>query len=390
MIRGRPDSLSITRNLWFCLVLTLLWNSGTLLPSLGRVPELRGAQAPRSGVMEDVMERMERVAVDGVSADAPLRVLYIGGCGRSGSTILDTVLGNHSCMESVGEACHIVTNAWLSSDSYCACGHLGSDCDFWQETHRQWTRRVGPVDMVAYVRAAQEIESCLRPSVTQSRMRTRQRQYLDYARLTVGLLAAVRDVSGGEIVVDSSKAVSRALVLSMVEGVDLRLIHMIRDCRGVAWSRKKRFRKDVRAGVAKDDQGHGVSRSALVWTRANLLVGQLCRRLPRGNSIRLRYEDLIAQPDVELRRIGHLAGVDLETLAQGVVGGRPMTTGHTIAGNRLRMSGAVRLRPDVEWVDKLTWREQATCWALAGWLMKVYGYRWRPAAVEISEVRRAA
>lgn len=336
------------------------------------------------------MVRMKRVVVDGVSSANPLRVLYIGGCGRSGSTVLDTILGNHPSMESVGEACHVVANAWLAGDSYCACGQAGQDCDFWKEVHRQWSRRVGAVDMPAYVRAAQEIEFGLRPSLTRNRMEARDPKYLDYARLTTGLLAAIRDVSGTEIVVDSSKVVARALVLSMVEGVDLRLIHMIRDCRGVAWSRKKRFQKDVRAGIYKDDQGHGVSRSALVWARANLLVGQLRRSLPPERSIRLRYEDFISQPAIELQRIGNLAGVNLETLAEGIVDGLPMKTGHTIAGNRLRMAGAVRLRPDVEWVEKLTWREQALCWSLAGWLMKAYGYRWRPQMLHGSELRRAA
>ena len=336
------------------------------------------------------MVRMKRVVVDGISSANPLRVLYIGGCGRSGSTVLDTILGNHPTMESVGEACHIATNAWLDDDSFCACGQTGRDCEFWREVHRQWSRRVGAVDMVAYVRAAQEIEFGLRPSLTRNRMKARDPKYLDYARLTTGLLAAIRDVSGSEIVVDSSKVVARALVLSMVEGVDLRLVHLIRDCRGVAWSRKKRFRKDVRAGVYKDDQGHGVARSAMVWARANLLVGQLRRSLPSESSIRLRYEDLISQPAVELQRIGRLAGVNLEALAEGVVGGLPMKTGHTIAGNRLRMAGAVRLRSDVEWVEKLTWRERTLCWGIAGWLMKAYGYRWRPQTLHGSELRRAA
>lgn len=336
------------------------------------------------------MVRPESVAVDGVSPDAPLRVLYIGGCGRSGSTILDTLLGNHPDMESVGEACHVVTNAWLREDAYCACGKVGRDCDFWQEVSRRWEQRVGSVDLADYVATAREIESRLRLAVTQRQLATGDPKHVEYARLTVGLLAAIRDTSGAEIVVDSSKTASRALALSMVEGVDLRLIHMVRDCRGVLWSGKKRFRKDDRAGISKSDGGKSITHTMKIWTVANLVTDQLRRRLPRGRSIRLLYEDLIAHPHGELRRIGDLVDMDLEPLAAAVASGRPMSVGHTIAGNRVRMSGSIQLRSDVEWMEKLTWREQAACWSLVGWLMKAYGYHWRTSLPEVSEWQRAA
>ena len=334
--------------------------------------------------------RPERVTVDGISSDAPLRILYVGGCGRSGSTILDTLLGNHPRIESVGEACHVATNAWLRDDTFCACGKIGRECGFWREVYRQWGRRVGAVDLASYVQMVREIESRLRLSVTERRLAAGDQKHVDYVRLTVGLLAAIRDASGSDVVVDSSKNPSRAFALSMVEGVDLRLIHMVRDCRGVLWSGKKRFRKDDRAGISKDDNGKSITQTMKIWTVANLVTDQLRRRLPRGRSIRLRYEDLIAYPHGEIRRIGDLAEMNLESLAAAVGSGESLNVGHTIAGNRIRMSGSVELRPDVEWIEKLTWREQAACWSLVGWLMKAYGYHWRASLPDTSVQRRAA
>ncbi len=330
-----------------------------------------------------------RVNVEGISPDEPLRVLYIGGCGRSGTTVLDMMLGNHPAMQSVGEACHVAGNAWLR-DEYCACGQLGRDCPFWKEVLRRWTERVGQVDLPVYIRQSRQIESRLRIGVTRRGMAACDPEYLQYARLTVGLLAAIRDVSGCEIVVDSSKAPSRPLALSMVEGVDLRLVHMIRDCRGVLWSGKKRFQKDSRAGISKDDGGKSILRTMKTWTVANLLAESLRHSLPQENSIRLRYEDLLAQPDIELRRIGSLVGMEMESLVAAITAGKSLAIGHTIAGNRMRMSGSVQLRPDVEWVEKLTWRDQMLCWVLVGWLMKAYGYRWRSMPLESSVKRQAA
>lgn len=330
------------------------------------------------------------IRIDGISAESPLRVLYIAGCGRSGTTILDTLLGNHPKMESVGEATNIVRNAWLSDDGYCACGEPGRACPFWTEVRRVWERRVGTVDLGDYEQTVRKIESRSRLSFVQRLFRRGDPRYLEYVRLTVGLLAAIRDVSGSEIVVDSSKGAARALALSTVEGVDLRLVHLVRDCRGVLWSGKKRFRKNARAGISKDDGGKNILRTMEIWTVANVITDLLRRRLPRDKSIRLRYEDLIAEPSVELKRIGDLLEMDLETVASAATNGESMTLGHTIAGNRLRMSGAVRLRPDVEWLERLNWREQAACWGLVGWLMKSYGYRWRANLPDSCERSRAA
>jgi hypothetical protein len=52
-----------------------------------------------------------------------------------------------------------------------------------------------------------------------------------------------------------------------------------------------------------------------------------------------------------------------------------MGVGHAVAGNRLRMAGAIRLKPDMEWAHKLSPRDKRIFWLLAGWLAKQYGYR---------------
>ena len=336
------------------------------------------------------MKRQRRIAVQGISPDEPVRVLYIVGCGRSGSTILDTVLGNHRQTESVGEASHIAQKAWVE-DSYCACGSAGNDCHFWSQVRREWTDRVGPVDPADYAAMVQRIEPRLLwlPKLARQ-AELGDSEVIEYARLTANLLAAIRDVSGAAVVVDSSKRASRALVLSMVQGVDLHLVHLVRDCRGVAWSGKKRFRKDEKAGVSKDDQGKRVARSAAIWNVANMVSAWLRRYLPRERSVRLRYEDFITQPEIELERIGRLVDLDFSPLAASVIAGEPMQVGHTIAGNRLRMAGSVRLQPDLEWTEKLTAGERAKCWLLSGWLMSAYGYRLRPQVPEPKRQRLAA
>ncbi|MCA9774174.1 MAG: hypothetical protein KC466_17285, partial [Myxococcales bacterium] len=71
---------------------------------------------------------------------------------------------------------------------------------------------------------------------------------------------------------------------------------------------------------------------------------------------------------------GDLVELDLGDLADQVADGAAMRPGHTVAGNRVRMSGPVRLAADVEWTEKLGARRRAIFWVLAGALARRYGY----------------
>jgi sulfotransferase family protein len=313
--------------------------------------------------------------IDPVGTETPVRVLYIVGCGRSGSTILDTILGNHPDVESVGEASHVARDAWRG-DGYCACGDLGSQCAFWKDVERRWKDRVGQVNVADYVKCIREVETGHSgPRGLLRQVRWNNLRLWNYGRLTGEMLGAIRDASGKKWIVDSSKGASRALALAMIPGVHLRLIHLVRDCRGVAWSRKKQLQRDAKAGVYRDDPGMKVWRTAMVWNAGNMRASWVCRQLPERYSIRVRYEDLVSDPAGELQRIGQLTGLNFGEVAHKVTCGTPLSVGHTVAGNRLRMSGSVRLRPDVEWVDKLSAWDRFTCWAISGWLSRRYGYR---------------
>src|SRR5437870_4438917 len=60
----------------------------------------------------------------------PVRVLYIGGCGRSGSTLLDRMLGQVPGVCSLGELTHLWRG--LLDNAECGCGAPIRDCPFWR------------------------------------------------------------------------------------------------------------------------------------------------------------------------------------------------------------------------------------------------------------------
>src|SRR5947209_19958625 len=61
-----------------------------------------------------------------------VRVLYVGGCGRSGSTLLDRMLGQVPGVLAIGEVVHIWRRG-VGEDQLCGCGKAFTDCEFWSE-----------------------------------------------------------------------------------------------------------------------------------------------------------------------------------------------------------------------------------------------------------------
>lgn len=59
------------------------------------------------------------------------RVLFVGGLGRSGSTLLELILAQHPDVCAVGEVVHLWERA-LGGDERCGCGERFTACDFWQ------------------------------------------------------------------------------------------------------------------------------------------------------------------------------------------------------------------------------------------------------------------
>ena len=176
------------------------------------------------------------------------------------------------------------------------------------------------------------------------------------------------------MIVDSSKNPVRATALAMVPSIDLRLIHLVRDGRGVAWSGRKAFQKDEQSGIMANIKPRPIWRTAIEWSAVNLLSGWGRHQVDSGKSVLIRYEDLMSNPVGTLNKVGRVMGCDLSGVASAVSRGEAMEIGHTIAGNRLRTQGPVRMRHDTEWINRLSAKDRRIFWTLAGWLMRRYEY----------------
>jgi hypothetical protein len=349
-----------------------------------------------------------------VHTETPVRVLMIMGSARSGSTILDIVLGNHPHIESVGEVMDLIRTGWISRESLrgidpmrlrrpiCTCGKRldvlyvdtpDEACPFWSRVRDEWVERTDPESIESYpklrgylerTRLALLIQQCLRLLYEKRRQSA---SFRSYAGLTRAFFESIRAVSGKPIIVDSTKSPIRAFAHSLVPGIDLYLVHLVRDGRGIVISHRKSYREDLPVSTMWDHESFPMWKalvrrrvlyllSVVRWTVQNLAAEWVCTRLGPKKTMRLRYEDFVADPKGALERIGSLIELDLTDVAEAASSGQPMQAGHNVGGNRTKKSGTITLRPDAqEWRTALSPAEKRLLWLLIGWLLRRYGYK---------------
>jgi hypothetical protein len=293
--------------------------------------------------------------------------IYVLGYGRSGSTLLDILLGNASGIESVGEL-DLLHRDW--NTRVCSCGEAYEACPFWASIDRRVQAALGPRTRAALDATLRRVEDLgALPALALGWLPRRARR--EYREQLRALWAAIASVDGCDTILDSSKsareAAGRALALGRVAGLRVRGIHLVRDGRAVLWSVRRGDNVRLGAGAKDDDAQYRAPalRAVLGWMLANVIALVTERLSPRGSILRVHYERLVSQPDEELARIAAFLGRDLDDVRRRVRDGEALPVGHNTGGNRLRQGGAVRVRSDEEWRTRLSRRDRVLFWALA-------------------------
>ena len=303
-------------------------------------------------------------------------ILYIGGFGRSGSTLLDKIYGEIDGFFSLGELRHswqrcFVENQ-LSGDN-----KPFRESEFWQKVV---DKAFGGFEQVP-------IEDILKLKTRLDRLRHVPRWMykgirpaplqaaLDqYGTILERFYGAIREVSGAKVLVDSSKHPSYAHLLAATERFDLRMLHMVRDSRACAHSWQ---RKVIRPEIHwKEEEIPRLSEFTCVWQwmGANALMAPFRKRLPEHYHV-LRYEDLVRDPAATIHESLHGLGLGKPPLP--FLDGTKATLGDnfTLAGNPFRFKkGDIQIRLDDEWKTKMPARSRRFVTLLTWPMLKHYGY----------------
>ncbi|MGH7505487.1 MAG: sulfotransferase family protein [Longimicrobiales bacterium] len=299
------------------------------------------------------------------------QLVYIAGYGRSGSTVLGALLGEHPRLVHVGEITYLA-NELTDSRRTCSCGAAYPECPVWSGLAR------GDPPPAALGRVTRRIERLRSfPLLWLGPARGARRNA--YRSFQSALLDGIVERSGKPVVVDSSKSshavIGRALALERIVGYDVFVIHLVRDGRATLRSVTMSGSNWVREGFRRQ-RGWAAVRGIAGWTTTNALVMLQRRLFGRGRYLRLRYEDLVAHPAPSLERIGEFLHIDMSPVIERVRAGDELRIGHTVGGNRIRFERTVRLHAPSARSDgpRLRAAHRTLFTLVGGALNRFYGY----------------
>jgi hypothetical protein len=310
------------------------------------------------------------------------RVLYIAGFGRSGSTLLERLLGGIPGWTHVGELVDLARSVTVKNER-CGCGRLFEECPVWSDVGK---KAFGGWD-VPQVRRLAELRLVVARQRQVPRLlahRSRGARDSEFARLVgeyqegyARIYQAVADVTGSEVIVDASKGPAHGLALSGAEEYRLDMLNLVRDPRAVAYSWSHRSIARPQATSAEEKMWQiSALRSGAQWSALQAEV-ELMRSLGGLTSTRLRYEDLVDRPTTAIQAAAAALGLVLGPQDLSHIDGRTATLGtsHGLSGNPGRYdTGVIELRPDNRWQTGLGRREQATVTAVCLPLLAAYRY----------------
>src|SRR2546428_11635763 len=168
------------------------------------------------------------------------------------------------------------------------------------------------------------------------------------------------------------KVPAHVYAMALRPGIDARVVHLVRDARGVAYSNVK--------VVKRQGADFRVRRRPTKASARWMWINESFRVLARQGGVPtlvVRYESFVSSPARAVERIADFAGVPLGPGAlDGIDGTRvKLPEDHLVAGNRMRFeSGVIQLRVDDAWREQLKPGQRRAATLVAWPLLRRYGY----------------
>jgi hypothetical protein len=277
-------------------------------------------------------------------------VIMLVGEGHSGSTLLDLIMDSHSQVVGVGELSHYSKH--LNSGGLCSCGKQIKDCEFWQNVFRGVGASRLPLIYRKKLDFLYNKNEYFYYTDFEKKLDTEE-----YVRITEQVYKNILKFSGKEIVFDSSKSCDRAeAIIKFNKNLDIILLHLVRDGRGVAYSNIKLGR-----------QGFDFMRK---WMMANLKTELVKSRNRNIKNIFVLYEDFVKNPEKVLKYILNQLDLSFENkmLSFGNV------IHHQPGGNfNLRINAETdEIKLDEKWRSKMSTKDKIVFNLLFSWLNLFY------------------
>lgn len=276
---------------------------------------------------------------------ATTKVLYITAWGRSGTTILNRILGSAPGVFAAGEL-HTIWRVASQPSLRCGCKLPLTECSIWRPVIETLARELdfAHLDLLHSRILDSSVSSLIHPTSNELVARIDE-----YAGAISKLYAVLQEVTGAAAIVDSSKQPANGAILERTHGLALRYLHLVRDPRAVAfsWERRKVRSLDTKEEMAR----FSPARSTLNWVRWNRAAEQLLSTIPNERWMRLTYEGFAAEPRAMTLEILNL--IDPLIREPEFVDDHSVRieTTHSVEGNPNRFeTGVIKIKPDDAWI----------------------------------------
>lgn len=269
-----------------------------------------------------------------------IKVLYVAGPTRSGSTIISNILGQINGFFHAGE----IIEAWDRGQTWkCSCGCYPQECVVWSDIFKALTSAIAPKDLIEIIRARDKLSRSHKVVLHHywhPRKAMQDGSATHYVDGLTTLYALIQTKTGANVIVDSSKNVGYCDTLSRVPAIDLYVLHLVRDSRATvfSWSKKKE-------GLWKANP----FKKALEWSSRNCSAEFLKKRDPH-KYIKIRYEDFIKNPQQVVYSVLHLLRIAEAQLPFISANEVMIETSHGLCGNPGRFHhGVQKIVMDDRW-----------------------------------------
>lgn len=271
-----------------------------------------------------------KIQLESITESQKLRVYYIIGRGRSGSTYLEQRIGVNLGATMVGEL-----RLWpdcFNSRHVCGCGEVKTNCDFWSKTLDTLPDRDRIQKAFQKTIARNFVLTALFPRGVSNLFFTgvssKIIEFYQHLKLATGVTS----------IIDSSKNPAYALLLDDDEKLDLFVIHLVRNPLGVVYSWKRQRSRPQNVGLYRSRKTLIIA--AIEWSVSNFIT-QIVKWRLNCRVVTVQYESL----DV----------FDLNALCSGFP--KPveehnqtrLCQNHVMSGNPGTSSQKRTFVPDVEW-----------------------------------------
>lgn len=309
--------------------------------------------------------------------NSPLKILYIAGFGRSGSTILGNILNEIDGFFHVGELCYLAQKG-LIDNKMCGCGVAFQECTTWNYI---LDKAFGSFEQMNSQELLNFYEKAPKNRQLIGKLLLNQdipldNQTKDYLIFLKNLYFAIHSVTESKVIVDSSKLPWYAYLLGKIPNIELYILHLIRDSRSTGYSwRRKKLRTDTKENKNELMERTEIITSSCQWNSANLAIELIAKSLKKPY-LQIKYENFIETPHETTQTVLNFIQEKNKNYSLTFENGQVnLGANHTIWGNPNRIqTGSIKLSLDNEWQTnmKVSDKMLATMLTLP-WLIK-HGY----------------